>query len=292
MQARSLLRFSISLLGSIVSIAGCSTPKTAQPSSQPQAQKSSSVTASSDDWSPTQIESVQRYLVKDSATISIKDDSSRTSSIQTRISYLLTYSTKADSFLLATKVESLTTNSHDFGVSSSRVRTDTNMTQLSHTTISINGHIGTITQQLPSQCPGGIDPFAARIFELTISYPKNRIRVGDEWTDTISTTTCRGKTAVFQQSERHYKLLELSSSAPASAKIQRDVRTTFTGTAGESSSHPTATGSGTSSATIYTDLITGSISRSVTHAQSTLTITTPRGTYPFTQNVITEIERR
>lgn len=241
-----------------------------------------------DSWKPKLASGSNRYLITDSSTISIGTDSSHSSSIHTATIYSLILAVLSDSLSLTARIESLTTDSH-LQVAKPGLLTDS--IEDFHATVSSNGRLSPITRELRSTCEIGVNPAATRIFELTINYPQRLLKVGDEWIDTISTTLCRGKTTLQQQNIYRYKIITFSTqNGFNTAQIQRTVSTTFSSLSTNPKNQLVTTGSGSSVSNLSIDRKTGMLIQSNEHSQITLTITTTRGSYPFTQNTLTQVE--
>jgi hypothetical protein len=240
-----------------------------------------------DTWAPKMVSGTSRYLVIDSSTISTNGDSSHSSSIATTAIYNLTLATVADSLSLSVRVESLTTNSQ---VQIAKHSLHTDSIENFRATVSSNGRFSPITGVLRSLCVVGVNPVATRIWELTINYPHQQLKVGDEWTDTISTTSCRGKMTLQQQNIYRYKIIDFSLQKGSDlAQIQRAVSTTFHSISTNSGNELTTTGTGSSSSVLYINRKTAMLVQSSEHSQVALTVNTTRGSYPFTQNTSTQI---
>jgi hypothetical protein len=278
------------MIGTVIVLNSCSQNQVAQtglPTSPPQEQIKPSL---QDEWMPKQVPGTRRYIIEDSSTILLSDDSTHTSSLQTATVYSLSLIALADSFLFTAKVDSMSSNSRSSPKESEANKASA---QTVHATFSSTGEMSALKGEAPSSCQGGVDAAAMRVFELTQSYPKKRIRVGDRWTDTVSATSCRGRTVLNQQIIREYQLLELTSWKDHDvAKIQQEVSAIVTATNSESQNNLTATGSGTGKRIFYADRITGFLRESNGRSESRLTINTSRGSYPFTQSITTHIEIR
>gem|GEM_PF-3078031 len=275
-------------IGIMIILNNCAPNRVAQPrfpTASPQEQIKPSL---QDEWMPKQAPGIRQYLIEDSSTTLISDDPTHTSLLQTTTTYSLSLIALADSFSFTAKVDSMSTSS----ASSPRTSiVDKSFAQTIHGTFSNSGEISAVIGDTPSSCQGGVDAAGMRVFELTQHYPKQAIKIGDKWTDTISATSCRGKITLHQQIIREYQLLELTNwNEYAVAKIQQNVSTTTTGTSSETQNHLTAIGSGAGTIMFYADRTSGFLRESSGHSESKFTITTSRGSYPFTQNITTRIK--
>ncbi len=292
MRLSGLIRPSTLVMNSFFFICSCSPQQTfGTPNTVPEPKRDVlTKNTSANGWAPTRSRSNGRYVIRDSSEISISNDTLHSSLIQTITILAMTVATMGDSFTLDAKVESLST----LPVTNSQIVK--NSTALFsplefYGVYQKSGQLSTLTQSSATGCLGGLDPVAARIQEVSITNPAKRIRVGDKWTDTVSVTTCRGRTPLFQQTIRDYELLELlNSQGREFAKIRRTGATTLTSPPRESKNEMNASGSGTSSAMLLIERGSSSLISSDGKSYSTLTVNTSRGSYPFTQNVITHIE--
>jgi hypothetical protein len=186
------------------------------------------------------------------------------------------------------KVDSLLTISQSPSLKAP-VNVDT--TREFQTILSATGQLFLPAQDSTSLCPGGVTPAAARIYELVLSYPERALKIGDSWTDTVSTTVCRGKIPLHQRAIRIYQILSFTTWKQQSAvMISRNVSSILSADFKQIPNHLEATGSGESSTFIYANQATGILLQSNTKSQSTLAIRTSRGVFPFRQIISTYIE--
>ena len=278
------------IIGITIALNSCSASHVTQPGFPTSPPREPVKPSLQDEWVPKQAPGTRQYLIEDSATIFIGNDSTHTSLLQTATWYSLSLIALADSFSFTTKIDSMSTSSH---TSLTKNGVDSSSSRTIHATFSSNGEMSALIGEAPSSCQRGVDATAMRVFELTQNYPKKSIRVGDRWADTVSGTSCRGRIPLYQQSIHEYQLLELINWKDHDvAKIQRNVSTVITGTSFESQNHLTVTGSGVGSMIFYADRITGFLHESDSHSKSRLTINTSRGSYSFTQTITTHIEIR
>ena len=263
------------------------TPILRPSSSEPIQKPKLSVSVSETEWLPKQIVGHKEYFIHDSSTISISGDSSQTRMSNTNTIYIVRLS-KLNNSLLTSKADSLKMRPQSFQL---KIAADTEVIKEFEAIMSPTGQISSLSGHFVPLCPGGITPVAARIQDLILSYPERGLKVGDSWTDTVSTTVCHGRISLLQQSIYVYRFLSFSIwKQHLVVIIQRDVLSTFTADTKNSRNYFTATGSGTSFTTIYANRLTGALLQSDTHLESALTVSTPRGVFPFTQSTVTHIE--
>ena len=275
-------------IGIVIILNNCSPNRVAQPGFATAPPREQIEPSLQDEWMPKQAPGSRQYLIEDSSTTSISDDPTHTSSLQTATTYSLSLVPLADSFSFTAKVDSMSTS---LASSPEASTLNKSFSQTVHGTFSNNGEMSTVIADASSSCQGGVDAAGMRMFELTQYYPKGAIKIGDKWADTISATSCRGKITLHQEIIREYQLLELTNwkKYPV-AKIQRNVSTTAMGSSSESQNHLTATGFGTGTALFYADRTNGFLRESNGYSESKFIISTSRGSYSFTQNVITHIK--
>ena len=274
-------------IGIMITLNNCSPNHAAQPGFSTVLPREQLKPSMQDEWMPKQSPGTRQYLIEDSSTTLISDDPTHTSLLQTATTYSLSLIALADSFSFTAKVDSMSTS-----LASSPGTSTVNklFSQTVHGTFSNSGEISAVIGDAPSSCQGGVDAAGMRVFELAQYYPKRAIKIGDKWADTISVINCRGKITLRQIIIREYQLLELTNwKEYAVAKIQQNISTTATGTNPESQNHLITTGSGTGTVTFYADRTKGFLRESSGHSESKFIITTNRGSYPFTQNIITHI---
>lgn len=242
-----------------------------------------------DGWLPHRAATVGQYVIEDSSTISADNDSTQTSSINSRTVFTLTTQLVEDSTVLQARIDSLFVSSHTPMV---RITFDSSLSQTFKATLSPAGRVQKIDGHPSNFCVGGQNPVVSRILDLTISYPQHRIKDGDKWADTTRITTCRGKTPLRQENTQQYKMLGRIALPTSSAmKIQRITSTRFIGSRANLWNHLEIEGSGTSLMILYVDDVTGFLLSANGKSTSTLNVSTVRGSYSFTQNISTNLMR-
>ncbi|HEY8795425.1 MAG TPA: hypothetical protein VIM15_10835 [Gemmatimonadaceae bacterium] len=263
---------------------------TSQPSKTPELTHQTVKISSKNGWLPEQAIGNKQYLFHDSSTISINADSTHTRINITNTIYSVRLSQLNDSLRFTARVDSLTIISQ---ASSPEIVPDTGVTQESEAVISPMGQIFSLSGHSFSLCPGGITPAAARIHELLVSYPRKALKVGDKWVDTVSTTVCRGKILVLQQTIRQYNFVSFSAwNRQSAAKILCIASSTLHTDSKNSPKYFSTHGSATSSMVIYVNQVTGTLLQSDAHSEATLIVNTSRGVFPFRQIINTHIELR
>jgi hypothetical protein len=239
-------------------------------------------------WSPRVTATSRQYLIQDSTAISTTADTVQTRVTQTRTTYSIHISALGDSLRFAAKQDSVITTSQ-FPLS--RVTSNVRATGIFHGILSVTGQISSLTEDSIPSCSEGIAPAGVRVYDLIIGYPTKMLGVGDEWSDTVSTTVCRGKTLLTQQAIRTYRILGFTTwrQHPAVA-IKRGVTSILSTNSKQTQIELGVNGSGTNSGVIYTDRATGILFQNDTELQSTLTISTTRGVFQFNEVAKTHTE--
>jgi len=239
-------------------------------------------------WSPRQLSGSRKYFIHDSSIVSVSTDTSQTRSTETSTFYSVRVSRSSDSFVLMAKVDSLLTTSQS---PSLKAPVNIDPAREFRTILSATGQLFLPAQDSTSLCPDGVTPAAARIYELVLSYPERALKIGDSWTDTVSTTVCRSKIPLHQRAIRIYQILSFTTWNQQSAVIiSRNVSSILSTDSKQIPNHLGVAGSGESSTFIYANQATGVLLQSDTRSQSTLAVRTSRGVFPFRQIISTHIE--
>ena len=273
---------------SIFFLQGCSTTTPASstvPVPSPRVD-STSTKSPSINWEPAILPGKWRYLIQDSSTVSINNDTTtRVEPIESVMHYTMGVTDSGGTLFITGQVDSLLVNSRLPG----KVKTDTSVTVTFHNSISKRGHLGAVASVDEKNCTGGNAFPVSRISELVITLPVHSLKVGDRWSDTSSTTTCHGKIPLMHRAVREYELVDLTSCNHDGVRVQRVVSDTFTGSSTESTNHLSASGSGTSRSILCLDRNTGILLTSDGQSRIELVVTTTRGVFPFTQKTSTHI---
>jgi hypothetical protein len=274
-------------VGSLLITFGCaSRSANTHPQSSAQPKEATVKDAITNSWKPELKAGAQSYVIYDSAFITIGTDTTRTVPIKTTTFLSLIISDHGDSLRLDGMIDSL------LHFSNQQITKDTAISRGHGFTLSSTGHLMPVSTSINIDCTRRSDPSEIRLPELTMSYPTQVIKVGAKWADTISTTSCHGKTTLIQQSIREFELLELSTWKDRnSAKIYRTVTSVISNDPSARNSHLTAAGNGSATNISYVDVATGALLHSSGESQSKLIVTTTRGVFPFLQTIHTEIER-
>lgn len=269
-------------------LSACTPKHSQQPSPTPEPPHRPVSIAEADSWSPKIMAGSQRFLIRDSSTVSISNDTTTQAlPIESTMIYSIVITPSTDSFVLVGRVDSLTINSR---LPTKRTSVDTGRAGEFRGTLIPHGQIQAVGQPQTTSCSSSSNSALTRIYELIVPFPKDKIRIGDKWSDTVSATTCHGKTPLTQQLIREFEVTGFNARQQQKlVMIQRKVFITFTGATTDTNTHLSASGSGSGEATLIVDQNSAELLQSDGRTQSTLTVTTSRGTFPFTQTTSTHI---
>lgn len=203
------------------------------------------------------------------------------------MNYSLAVKAIGDSFLIAGRYDSLRINSQlrayvQDGDSATAAEV--------HGLLTKRSELELIPEHSTPVCSSSSNSMLSRIHELIIPYPAGKFEIGTIWSDTVSTRNCHGKTPFSQQMIRQFEVKSFTTwQGREVVEIQRLVSSTFTGISTGTNSHLQATGSGSGIATLILDRKTAVLLESNSQTKSSLTITTSRGEFPFTQLISTHI---
>jgi hypothetical protein len=286
------MRTTLAIPLAILTFQACSTGRSPASPTSTAAPRADTVATNikSNSWSPRITTGMWRYLIHDSSTISISNDTtSRVLPIESTMMYSISVTDIGNSFSLDSHVESLTVSAQVPLKSTS----DTGRVSEFHTTLSRQDRLAITPEKAGMACTGASTSALSRVGELILSFTVTPLKVGDKWADTVSSISCHGKIPLRQQAIREYELLDLYSCLQRGAvKVRRTVADTFTGTSTESNNHLSASGSGTSTSILCLQRDTGMLIESNGQSHSDLTVVTIRGTFPFSQDIHTHIELR
>jgi hypothetical protein len=266
----------------LLSLATCTyqPPRPVTPSSTPAdtSEKSPEV----DSWVPTITPGLRKYLISDSSNISINTDTTdRVVPIETLIHYSVAIEPAGDFFAISAKVDSVTLNSPL--QTKAQLRDSTTSIEL-HGVLTKLGQLKFDSQNRTSSCSSSSSSTALRIYEIIIPYPRKELKIGDKWSDTVSTTSCHGKTPLIQETIREFEIRAFSMwKQHMAVEIQRITNTTFVSTSTDSNTHLQANGSGSGTTTLFFDRKSAGLLESNGQTKSVLMIVTSRGQFPFTQ---------
>lgn len=273
-------------IGLLLVVVGC-TPTTTASHTAPamHTKDASTVKPATNKWKPLIAAGKYSYIIRDSARISITADSTQSIPIETTTFLSVNSTIENDSIQLDGSLDSLIRTMNQV-----TVRDTTGISRLKVRLSNLGRFPEASTSN--TDCRKKVNPIQLRITEIMPSYPADTMKVGDAWSDTISTTSCHGKTLLVQENIRKFEVLELGSwQQYFSVKIRRLITSTVSNAPGTLSNRITATGTGWSSSIIFVNTVDGSLLKSVGDAHSKLSVTTSRGVFPFVQILHTDIER-
>jgi hypothetical protein len=276
----------------LLSLGACTQSHPRSNESYPEPAHTPVTTMEAESWTPQIVSGRYEYFISDTSFVSINNDTSQqVLPIETTTNYTLTIGgTAGDSFSISGKVDSATVNS--------RLRTkaqtgDTATVSELHAILTKRGELRLHIQQQSLSCSSSSNSIVSRIYELVIPHLLDKIKIGDKWTDTVSSTNCHGKTPLTQQMIRQFEVQAFTTWHNRDAvQVKRLVNITFTGTSTEPNTHLQATGSGSGDAELFLDRKTALLLDSNGQTKSTVMIITSRGQFPFTQLTSTHITTR
>lgn len=273
-------------LGSLIALFACAPAATTpRPVTSPQRDDAVPRNLEVNEWKPVLKTGSYSYTIHDSALISIGSDTTHTIPIETTTFLSLITNPHGDSIQLNGEIDSL------FHTSSHELSRDMTVGSELSLWLKPTGRLQDAPIQARSDCSKISNTSQIRISEFLLSYPAQLIKPGSVWTDTITTNSCHGKAALFQQSTREFELVELTTwNNHRAAKIRRTIISTTSSPPDMPNDRLSATGGGSSSSILYVDLTSGMLLESSGHSESRFTVTTSRGVFPFLQTTDTEIK--
>jgi hypothetical protein len=242
-------------------------------------------------WVPQLKSGRSQYLIHDSSTVSISNDTTAPAVlIESATLYSISIADTDTVLIVTAHIDSQYINSSH----SIKTKQDSTLRPDIHIAISRQGKLLSKQPVISSvDCSATNTPTPSRIDELLIPLPRQISKIGDKWTDTLSSTTCRGHTLLTHVTIREHELLDLSSSCQQheAVKVRQTISETVSGSSA-GHNHLGTNGSGTATSVLCLERSTGMLLESKKQSRLDLTVTTIRGVFPFTQNTSTSIERR
>lgn len=233
---------------------------------------------------------VYRYRVQSDGLIELASDTATHSvPIRTTTFYTLTLSPNADGLLHMAGVADSFSVSRDEQIPAPQQDSTTPAGPISFAaTMTATGHIQDFHGPAATGCDSAIDVFASAARDLIVPVPFT-LRDSTEWTDSATTTTCRGGMPVTNVARYQYRVTgtAIYNDTPA-IQVLRTSSNTLTG-----AGHPpnrtdgtfSLTGNGTASTTFYLEPASGLLLGGTGDGQADITITTSQGQLPFHQEV-------
>lgn len=241
-------------------------------------------------WNPRIVSERRQYFMNDSSVVSISNDTTaRTVPIESRAIYTITITDAKDQqYILALRVDSQTVNNRPL----KPIRDSSKVIQ-AQIKLGSDGRLINSEKELIQSCSAATVSPAVRMSEILLPFATTQLHLGDHWADTSTSMICHGKIPLMQKTVREYELVSFTNCAERSAvNVRRIVTSTFTVSSTDSTNHLSASGSGTGMSMMCVDRGTGALLESDGQSRLDLTITTSRGTFPFTQNTATHIKLR
>lgn len=271
-----------------ITLYGCSSsikPVPGQSTTVP-TKDSTKIIARSNSWNPEMKSGTWSYIIHDSSNVYINNDTTAEVRPINSISiYTISIADTARLLILSAHIDSIViTNQH-----STKVLTDTSKSSALHTILSNRGHFST-SNETARTCAATNISILPRISELVIPLPPTQMNVGEKWTDTTTVTTCHGKIPLIETNIQEYELLDLTTCQQYDAiTLHRTVSSSLSGSSVDRVNHLTASGTGIGSTTLCLQRNTGILLKSNGESRLDLTVTTIRGSFPFTQKTNTQV---
>ena len=272
----------------LMGVGACTPPRVVTTGTTPETVHTSAPVADAEFWTPQLATGSRDYALRDSSIISISSDSStQPLLIETSANYTVAATASGDSLVVFGKIDSLTINSR---IHAKQITKDSTQSDQFRGALSKQGELRQEHQPQALSCSSTSTSLASRIYEIITPYLKPKVKIGDVWSDTISNTTCHGRTPLTQQTIRQFEVKGFTTwqDRPA-VQIQRRTAITFTGSSTETNTHLSTSGSGSGEAMLLIDRVTSTLLESTGQNKSTLMISTSRGQFPFTQSSFTHI---
>jgi hypothetical protein len=274
--------------GVLLALFACTQGRPHPPSTSPVPAHEARAVTEIESWSPRITSSSHRYFFRDSSIVSVDNDTvTKPLPIETTMIYSVIIAPSGDSYSVVGKVDSSTINSR---LQTRAVSSDTVSVNTFRGALSGRGELQSSSILQPTSCSSASNAATTRIYELILPYPKDKIKVGDKWSDTLSITSCHGRTPLTQHMIREFEVTKFTTWRQHSVvEVRRLTSITFSGASSETNTHLSADGSGSGEATLVIDRNTSELLESISHTKSTLKIVTSRGAFPFTQTNSTYI---
>lgn len=157
--------------------------------------------------------------------------------------------------------------------------------------IAPDGHVLSLSSNATTSCTNSIDPLSATATLLFVALPAG-IAPTQSWTDTISTTTCRGRMPLITTAIRQYKAItDTVWQGRAAILIARTDSLTISSVADstsdtasvsrDSADTMTATGGGRGEFMLYVDPHTGVLLEATGTSRTDIVVTTKSSRFPF-----------
>ncbi len=154
-----------------------------------------------------------------------------------------------------------------------------------------DGHVLSLSSNATTSCTNATDPLSAAAALFFVALPEG-ISPAERWTDSVTTTTCRGRTPLVTTVMRHYKAITdtVWRGRPAlliaridslTIRSRADSTTDSVGASHDSTDMMAATGSGRGEFTLYIDPRTGVLLEATGTNRTDILVTTASSRFPF-----------
>jgi hypothetical protein len=157
--------------------------------------------------------------------------------------------------------------------------------------IAADGHVLSLSSNATTSCTNATDPLSAAAALLFVALPEG-ISPAQSWTDTVTTTTCRGRLPLVTTVTRQYKAITdtvwqgqpallIARTDSLTIVRRRDSTADAGGVTRDSADAMQAIGSGRGEFTLYVDPHTGVLFEATGKSRTDILVTTASSRFPF-----------
>lgn len=165
--------------------------------------------------------------------------------------------------------------------------------------LAANGHLDAITSDATTPCQNATDPLSAAAAGLFVALPRG-ISPNQSWSDTVSTVTCRGRTALETTAIRQYRAVDdtvwggraailltrhdsliIRNRPDSSADTVSTTHSAASTAVHDSAEAMAAAGSGQADFTLYVDPRSGVLLQAMGTSRTEILVTTGGSRFPF-----------
>lgn len=154
-----------------------------------------------------------------------------------------------------------------------------------------DGHVLSLSSNATTSCTNATDPLSAAAALLFAALPEG-ISPADSWTDTVTTTTCRGRMPLVTTAMRQYKAITdtvwqgqpallIARTDSLTIVSRRDSIADTVGVRRDSTDTMEAIGSGRGESRLYVDPHTGVLLEATGTSRTDILVTTPSSRFPL-----------
>lgn len=277
----------------VAAVAACATGGGAPPPPPPAARPRPDTMAAAHPamrWTPVRTTGAWSYQVTTDAAISLAGDSTgQQVPVHTGATYTVALTGAAPSLTLTGMIDSVTVRRGGRIPAAPEHRVPF---ATFHGTVSADGDVQELVSDSAdtTTCPGGVDPLVGAVRGLFVRTPAT-LAPGAAWEDTVTTTTCREHVPVATTIVRDYRVdgLVFWQGAPALRLLRTS--TLVMQSAPADSARLALSGTGSGSATLLLDPVTGLLLESQGSSHASITVLTVGASLAFTQQATESVTR-